>query len=86
MSKISTKEAFEKELGELSTLYQKTTGEEMTKFYRPPQGKSVSYTHLPAFVVYAPSYLPRRQSPDNFFLKTSALHFSRIQHLSLIHI
>ena len=28
MSKISTKEAFEKELGELSTLYQKTTGEE----------------------------------------------------------
>ena len=39
MSKISTKEAFEKELGELSTLYQKTTGEEMTKFYRPPQGK-----------------------------------------------
>lgn len=39
MSKISTKEAFDKELGELSTLYQKTTGEEMTKFYRPPQGK-----------------------------------------------
>ena len=39
MSKISTEEAFEKELGELSTLYQKTTGEEMTKFYRPPQGK-----------------------------------------------
>ena len=31
MSKISTKEAFDKELGELSTLYQKTTGEEMTK-------------------------------------------------------
>lgn len=39
MSKISTKEAFEKELGELAALYKETTGEDMTKFYRPPQGK-----------------------------------------------
>lgn len=39
MSKISTKEAFEKEIEELETLYQQTTGQQITKFYRPPQGK-----------------------------------------------
>ncbi|MGI6070641.1 MAG: polysaccharide deacetylase family protein [Blautia sp.] len=39
MSKISTKEAFEKELHDVEALYQEITGQEMTKFYRPPQGK-----------------------------------------------
>ena len=39
MSQISTKEAFEKELKDLEALYEKTTGQPMTKFYRPPQGK-----------------------------------------------
>lgn len=39
MSKISTKEAFAKELAELEALYQETTGQPMKKFYRPPQGK-----------------------------------------------
>ncbi len=39
MSKISTKEAFEKELAGVEDLYQEITGEEMTKYYRPPQGK-----------------------------------------------
>lgn len=39
MSKISTKEAFAKELSELESLYQETTGQPLTKFYRPPQGK-----------------------------------------------
>lgn len=39
MSKISTREAFEKELGDLEALYQETTGQPMVKFYRPPQGK-----------------------------------------------
>ena len=38
MSKISTKEAFAKELSEVESLYQEITGEEMTRFYRPPQG------------------------------------------------
>lgn len=33
------KEEFQKELGELETLYKEICGEEMTKFYRPPQGK-----------------------------------------------
>lgn len=39
MSKISTKEAFEKELNDVETEYKKITGKDMTKFYRPPQGK-----------------------------------------------
>lgn len=39
MSKISTKEAFAKELEDLEALYQETTGQAMTKYYRPPQGK-----------------------------------------------
>lgn len=39
MSKISTKEAFEKELTDLEALYQQTTGRPMKKYYRPPQGK-----------------------------------------------
>lgn len=38
MSKISTKEAFAKELSDVESLYQEITGEEMTHFYRPPQG------------------------------------------------
>ena len=39
MSKISTKESFSKELGDLETLYQQVTGQTMKKYYRPPQGK-----------------------------------------------
>lgn len=39
MSQIATKESFEKELKDVETQYQRITGEEMTKFYRPPQGK-----------------------------------------------
>ena len=38
MSKISDKAAFSKELTELEVLYKEITGEEMKKFYRPPQG------------------------------------------------
>ena len=39
MSKISSSEAFEKELKDLESLYEKTTGQPMKKYYRPPQGK-----------------------------------------------
>ena len=39
MSKISTKETFSKELNDLEMLYTKTTGQSMTRYYRPPQGK-----------------------------------------------
>lgn len=39
MSRISTKESFQTELNKVELLYQDITGEKMTKFYRPPQGK-----------------------------------------------
>lgn len=39
MSKISSREAFEKELTQLEELYQQTIGQPMKKYYRPPQGK-----------------------------------------------
>ena len=39
MSQISTKNAFEKEIMDVETKYKEITGKEMTKFYRPPQGK-----------------------------------------------
>ena len=39
MSAISDQAAFQKELDDLSALYQETTGKEMPKLYRPPQGK-----------------------------------------------
>ena len=39
MSAISDKVAFEKELQDVETLYKEITGEEMLKYYRPPQGK-----------------------------------------------
>ena len=38
MAKISDKEAFRKELEELEDLYRETTGKELPKYYRPPQG------------------------------------------------
>ena len=38
MSKISDQEAFSKELLELEQLFKEITGENMPKFYRPPQG------------------------------------------------
>ncbi len=39
MSQIASKEAFEKELKDVEDAYKEATGQEMVKFYRPPQGK-----------------------------------------------
>ena len=38
MSKMSEKEAFEKELKDLEELFHRTTGKDLPKYYRPPQG------------------------------------------------
>ena len=38
MSKIADKAAFAKELSDLESLYKEVTGEQMPKYYRPPQG------------------------------------------------
>ena len=39
MSKISDMEAFKKEIGAVEEKFKAITGQEMQKFYRPPQGK-----------------------------------------------
>jgi peptidoglycan-N-acetylmuramic acid deacetylase len=39
MSKISDVESFKKELTSLEDLYRNITGQEMSRYYRPPQGK-----------------------------------------------
>jgi len=39
MSKIASKEAFQKELTDLETKYTEITGLSMPRYYRPPQGK-----------------------------------------------
>lgn len=39
MSAIADRASFQKELDALATLYQETTGQELSRFYRPPQGK-----------------------------------------------
>lgn len=39
MSQISTKEAFQKELQDVEQLFLEITGQEMSHYYRPPQGK-----------------------------------------------
>ncbi len=38
MSKLSAKEAFAKELQDLEVLFKQTTGKDLPKYYRPPQG------------------------------------------------
>ena len=39
MSKISDAASFQKEMDDVADLFQKITGQEMVKYYRPPQGK-----------------------------------------------
>lgn len=39
MSSIATKESFQKELNDNAALFRQITGQEMAKYYRPPQGK-----------------------------------------------
>ncbi len=39
MSAISSRESFKKEMQDVETLYKEITGEELTHYYRPPQGK-----------------------------------------------
>ena len=39
MSKISDSAVFRKEMDDVRTLFQETTGTEMAMYYRPPQGK-----------------------------------------------
>ena len=39
MSKISDKASFQKEMDDVAKLYEEITGEKISMYYRPPQGK-----------------------------------------------
>ena len=39
MSKISDKASFQREMDDVKTLYREVTGQELSMYYRPPQGK-----------------------------------------------
>ncbi len=79
MSKISTKEAFQKELTDLETLFQQTTGQPMSKFYRPPQGKysesnlqmakDMGYTTFFWSLAYVDWYQDKQPSKEEAFDK-----------------
>ena len=54
MSKISTKESFQKELSDVEKIYREITGKEMTKFYRPPQVFIIAFHSHNAHKIFCP--------------------------------
>lgn len=87
MSKISTQEAFSEELNRVSTLYQETTGQEMVKFYRPPQGKystqnlqmakDLGYQTFFWSLAYVDWYQDQQPTHEEAFEKLTRTHSSR---------
>ena len=79
MSGISTKEAFQKQLKDVEALYKDATGNEMTKFYRPPQGiystdnlqmaKDLGYSTFFWSLAYVDWYQDKQPSKEEAFQK-----------------
>ena len=79
MSKISTSQAFQKELTDLEALFQQITGQPMSKFYRPPQGKysesnlqmakDLGYTTFFWSLAYVDWYQDKQPSKEEAFDK-----------------
>ena len=79
MSKISTIEAFQKELEGVESLYQEVIGEPMVKFYRPPQGiystanlsmaKELGYHTFFWSLAYVDWYVDKQPSKEEAFEK-----------------
>ena len=79
MSKISTKESFQKELSDVEKIYREITGKEMTKFYRPPQGiysvenlemaKEMGYHTFFWSLAYVDWYQDKQPSKEEAFKK-----------------
>ena len=79
MSKISSIDAFSKELKDLEDLYKETTGKEMVKYYRPPQGKysesnlkmaqDLGYQTFFWSLVYVDWYQDKQPSSEEAFQK-----------------
>lgn len=79
MSKISEQTAFQKELDDLATLYKETTGRELPKYYRPPQGKyseenlkqaqALGYQTIFWSLAYVDWYTDNQPTPDQAYAK-----------------
>ncbi len=79
MSKISDLDAFRTELTGLEDKFREITGEELPKFYRPPQGKfseenlrqaqSLGYTTVFWSLAYVDWYADRQPTPEQAFAK-----------------
>ena len=79
MSEISSKENFSQELDSLEKLYKETTGREMLKIYRPPQGryseanlqmaKDMGYTTVFWSLAYVDWYDDQQPSREEAFKK-----------------
>lgn len=79
MSQLTSPESFQKELTDLETKYKEVTGQELKKFYRPPQGKfseqnlndakSLGYKTIFWSLAYADWYQDRQPSREEAFSK-----------------
>ena len=79
MSAISEQAAFRKELDSLAALYQETTGQELPKYYRPPQGKysrenlqqahALGYTTVFWSLAYVDWYVDNQPTAEQAYAK-----------------
>jgi peptidoglycan-N-acetylmuramic acid deacetylase len=79
MSKISEPSSFQKELDDLSTLYHEVTGQELPKYYRPPQGKysqenlkqaqALGYKTVFWSLAYVDWYTEKQPTPEQAYSK-----------------
>ena len=79
MSAISDQAAFQKELNDLAALYQETTGRDLPKYYRPPQGKyseenlkqaqALGYKTIFWSLAYVDWYVDDQPTPEQAYAK-----------------
>ena len=79
MSSISDQDAFQKELESLEALFQETTGQTMSKYYRPPQGKynvenlrqakALGYKTILWSLAYVDWYVDDQPTPEQAYSK-----------------
>nr|WP_317412380.1 delta-lactam-biosynthetic de-N-acetylase [uncultured Solibaculum sp.] len=79
MSKIADPTSFQKEMVSLEELYKNTTGQEMPKYYRPPQGKysqsnlqmanEMGYKTVFWSLAYVDWYVDKQPTPEEAFQK-----------------
>lgn len=84
MSKISDMESFKKEISKLEEMYKETTGQDMQKYYRPPQGKyneeNLKHAHELGYktvfwsLAYVDWLTDKQPTKEHAFEKLSRIH------------